>query len=131
MLSLARVAWYSCNLSPAAPFLPVSSSSNEMQTVKKLGLCISTCPDFVFLSASQEAGGKGEGRDSEWRKQTEGLPMVLPARWPIFSGGCFLLLPLCLLEVLVEQTPWEEAWEQRMGNTLWFFKPGARTEAGA
>lgn len=115
MCSLARAAWYSCNLSSAVPFLPASSSSNEMQTVKKLGLCIRKCPDFVLLSASQEAGGKGEGRGSEWRKQTEGLPTVLPVRWAIFGGGCFLLLPPCLLELLVEQTPWELAWETPSG----------------
>ena len=46
MMRCAGVAWYSCSLSPAAPFLPASSLSNEMHTVKKLGLC---CFSLAFF----------------------------------------------------------------------------------
>ena len=107
MHSLASVAWYGCNLSPAAPFLPASSLSNEMQTVKKLGLCVRKCAGFVLLSSSQEAGGRGEGRGKEWKKQTDGLPVALPAGWAIFGGEHFLLLPPYRPEMLVgkKQSP--------------------------
>lgn len=133
MHSLAGVAWYSCNLSPAAPFLPASLLSNEMQRVKKLGLCVRKCAGFVLLSSSQEAGGRGEGRGREWRKQTDGLPAVLPAGWAIFGGEHFLPLSPCCPEVPVGKTQslWELPWAWRMGNALLFFRQGSRTEAGA
>lgn len=120
MRSLAGVAWYSRNLSPAAPFLPASSLSNKTRTVKKPGLCVRKCAGFVLLSSSQEAGGRGEGRGRECRKQADRLPT---AGWAIFGGERFLPLPLCCPEVLVKkkQSPWELAWEWRMGNTLLFF----------
>lgn len=85
-------AWYSCNLSLAAPFLPAFSLSNKMQAVKKPGLCVRKCAGFVLLSSSQEAGGRGEGRGREWRKQADGLPL---AGWAVFGGECFLPFPPC------------------------------------
>lgn len=77
------IAWYSCNFSSAASFLLASLLSNKMWTVMKLGLCIRKCLWFILLASSQEVGGRGGGRGSQWRKQADGLPMALPAGWTV------------------------------------------------